>query len=764
LPSIPAAILPALTALQVAGATIHGTVTDAGTGDPVASALVSLPELHASVLTDAAGRYRVPDVPAGPQHVDVSHLGYDGRGLHVFVPADGSIELHVALDRRPFALEELVVTSAAGPPVPIPGEASPTIDLRVSGGWLRRDPRSPEPDAFVSLTGGGISTRPEAADGLHVRGAGADHVAFLLDGLPVLSPYHAAGSFSAWDPDAVRSIEVATAYPRAGSAAALAGQVHAETILPGNRVNVRGALSATQARVSLDAPLPWHAGVLLSAREPFAGLSRGSDEPALLRGDASDRLAVLHVPLLGGRLRALAYGNENELNASALADGDAGHENTPVDAPRNRFAWSGATFGATWVRDLPGGRALEVAVWDADADARVTWSRPPPADGSPAAVERLRSDRRDVGATVALRWGGEGRSWAAGIRWNRSATRYEAASEDAQATLRVRAETPALTAFATHSRPIAGGVHVDAGLRAIASGDDPYVAPQAQLRWSAGEHVELRVSYARTVQFEQSLANPESAAGLVFPAQAFAGAEDDVLPVARGHQVAASAVFSPRAGLTLRASGWLREAHGLLFAAPESDGPFALDRVGAGSGSADGVAAEASWAGSRFTVVGAYAVQRVRNRHANGSFVPDYAATHRADLGANVYVTPTFAGQVAAQVVGGRRTTAMRGAFEWESCNLLELGCEFAGSPVTRAESLGAWRLPAYARLDVGLRKHWDLDVGGRRGVIGVFVYATNLLGRSNVLLITEDPETGSRQAVEMRPRAPLSAGLDWRF
>jgi hypothetical protein len=39
----------------------------------------------------------------------------------------------------------------------------------------------------------------------------------------------------------------------------------------------------------------------------------------------------------------------------------------------------------------------------------------------------------------------------------------------------------------------------------------------------------------------------------------------------------------------------------------------------------------------------------------------------------------------------------------------------------------------------------------------------TNLLARSNVLTVATD-STGRRTPIEMRPRAPLIVGLDWRF
>ena len=762
MPSIAALALPVVAALQVSGASVHGTVTDAETGDAIASAVVSVPELQLVALTDARGRYRLPSVPAGLQHIDVTHLGYDGRGLHAFVPAVGSVEVHVALDRRPVPLEGVEVVTRIDVPDLTGSALAPGADARVSAAWFHRDPRSPEPDALASLTGAGVTTRPEVAGGLHVRGGSADQVAFLLDGLPVLSPYHAGASFSAWDPGALASVELTSAFPRPGSAAALSGQVHGETLRPGDRPRTRGALTATQARLSLDTPLPWGTGALLSFREPFPGLAQGRDEPALLRGDASDRLLVLHAPLLGGGLRVLLYRNENELHTSALADGDVPASDTPADAPRNRIAWTSRTRGARWTRPLTAGRVLEVSLWKAGLDAGMAWVGPL-IEGAPIATDSVRSARDDAGAAATLRWGAPEAAWSTGIRWNSSRTTYQALAVRDGDAFDLRARTPTTSAFVQHSRALGRGLELDAGLRAIASGDDPYVAPQAQVRW-AGERVSLRAAYARTVQFEQSFANAESVAGLVFPAQLFVGAGDDALPVARGDQWSASASLALRAGLTLRAAAWTRDANGVLLPTAGSDAPFATGPVDAGRSSADGVGLDLAWALSRATLTASWARERVRSVAATEAYVPDYAPAERADLGADVWITPTLSTQVAAQVVRGRRTTALVGFFEWESCNLIEFGCEFAGSPATRAEPLGASRLPTYARVDFGLRKHWDVRIAGRPGVLGVFGYATNLFGRRNILLVTEDPDNGERRGVEMRPRAPLSVGVDWRF
>ena len=54
--------------------------------------------------------------------------------------------------------------------------------------------------------------------------------------------------------------------------------------------------------------------------------------------------------------------------------------------------------------------------------------------------------------------------------------------------------------------------------------------------------------------------------------------------------------------------------------------------------------------------------------------------------------------------------------------------------------------------------------VDRRDALIGAFAAATNILDRRNVLTVIVDPVTGRRTAIDMRPLAPLVAGIDWRY
>jgi len=133
---------------------------------------------------------------------------------------------------------------------------------------------------------------------------------------------------------------------------------------------------------------------------------------------------------------------------------------------------------------------------------------------------------------------------------------------------------------------------------------------------------------------------------------------------------------------------------------------------------------------------------------------------------AGVIFFPTATSSLRVGVTGalGRRGTPIAGGLEWESCNLLDRGCEFGGTPTYEGSSLGSTKLPGYFRVDIGLRKHWDFTVGRRDALVGLFGTVTNLFNQKNVMTWARDPLNGQPVAIEMRPLAPLVVGLDWRF
>jgi hypothetical protein len=631
-------------------------------------------------------------------------------------------------------------------------DSTPFPDRGVSMAAARNDPRLAEPDGLLALGGGEIGASPESPSGVHLRGAASDQTAYLLDGIPVFSPYHTAGTFSAWNPDALERLQVSSASPSPALPDALAGTVAAVTRTPGPVVRVQGGASTTHARLALDGPVGSSgAGYLVSIRGGFPGIVAPRRDPSYLRGETRDLLGKAEASLLGGRLRLLLYDSDNAIDAAAAAP-----DTTRVTPPRNEFHWHSRSAGVNWAGHAAKAD-IRLQAWGAWGEADATWAL-----GS--APTALAAERRDAGLLGVIERQDGRANTAVGARIQTSRTTYGVApASGATSALELSAETPTGTVFLRHERPIGGRLTADLALSAGAGAGDVYLNPQTQLRWRLSTALLLTASYTRAHQFSQSLRNSESVVGNIFPADLYIGAGAPGVPVARSDRGVLAAEFRPRAGVRLGAQVYLNQYAGLLLVAPTTGEPFATGGFAVGSGAARGFSVDAVRSGTRFGLLASYGWQRVRLEHTDSSYIPAYGANHLLELGAIVFPSATSSIRLGATGIFGRPATAVTGSFEWESCNLLDRGCEFGGSPHAAGE-LGRTRLPAYLRLDLSVRKHWHVNLAGRDVMMAVFGTVTNILGRNNALTLATDPATGLSSPVEMRPFAPLLAGLDWRF
>jgi hypothetical protein len=433
-------------------------------------------------------------------------------------------------------------------------------------------------------------------------------------------------------------------------------------------------------------------------------------------------------------------------------------DSATTEPARNGFEWHSRSFGIEWGRPIGVGVALRIQGWNARGEAEATW-RPTEDSGF-----RLESDREDQGLFAAVERSSAGRFTGAGIRVQRSRTSYRAAARDSASGTSLDARTPLAAVFVQHRRPVTSGLTADVALSATGAAGDVRLGLQSELRWRPWPAASISGSYARSHQFSQSLRNAESVVGGIFPADLYVGADAPGIPIARSDRAVVGAELLARAGVRLGAQAYLSDFDGLLLVAPRAGTPFATGGFLTGGGASRGLSLEAAVSGARYGVTASYGWQRVRVTYGDSSYAPGYGTSHLIETGVIVFPAPTASIRLGLTGAIGRRGTGLLGAFEWESCNLLDQGCEFGGSPTNDTGRLGATRLPAYFRLDLGLRKHWHLEVAARDVELALFGTVTNLLGRRNVLAVATDPVTGEKTEIEMRPLAPLVVGLDWRF
>jgi hypothetical protein len=736
--------------VQAAQATVAGAVRDEETGEPLAGAIVALPDLSRVTATDAAGRYVLLDVPPGPQHITFRFIGHAQQALHALVPAGGRLDIDVSLRSEPIRLGTIEVPT----PLRLPGlegmDTSGLYDRSTSMAAVRNNPLLSEPDAFQGLESGPVAMGPESPSGVHIRGGESDQTVYLLDGIPVLSPYHSAGQFSAWNPDALAAVHLSASVPMPGYSDALAGAIAAATREPGARTGMQGSLSTTQARMTIDGAIgPNGAGYLVSLRTRMPSLPSQDHDPTYLQAESGDLLAKLEAPVGRGRIRLLGYDSGDEIDASAQPNASRGTR-------RNSFEWTSRSFGAEWSGRISRAE-LKLLGWRATSNATSSWA------GS-AGNTALVSGRHDLGLLGTVEVSSELARTTTGIRLEGSRTLYQVKSDSIPGGWIVRANTPVATVFAQHTRGLGRSAALTVGASMAAADADLHFGPYGQIRLRLAERLTLSGSYARTHQFAQSLRNAESVVGNIFPADLYVGAGAPGVPAGRSDGVVVGAEYAVFTGARLAVEAYRRTSEGLLLVAPRDGGPFTTGAFAVGSGKSTGLSVEAALGRARYGIVASYGLQRVRLQYGESGYVPGHGTTHLLQGGLIVFPSATTSLRLGATGALGRRTTALAGGLEWEACNLLDRGCEFAGTPDIGGQALGATALPGYLRVDLGIRKHWHFQLAKRDAMVALFATITNVVNRKNVLTYTKDAATGNPVPVEMRPLAPLVVGLDWRL
>jgi hypothetical protein len=740
--------LSILVAAPAGASSIAGTVRDAQTSEPLAGASVLLPDLERGTLTDTAGVYRLSGVPPGPHHLEVRRLGYAPRTLHALVPRTGELQIDVELHAEPVSTHPIEVrANVAIRGVEVGTTAFP--DREASSSAIANHPLLAEPDGFHALGGGDVVLRPETAGGVHIRGGATDQTAFVLDGVPILSPYHAGGVSSAWNSDALSRVYLRSTDPAAAGLDALSGTIEGVTRQPGSEARSQGSVSTTQARATLDGPLG-RGGYLLSGRGGLHDLVAPRGERSYLAGGTGDVLAKLMAPAFGGQARALFYGNTNRIGTASVA------EATPPTRPRNRFEWDGDSFGLEWRRE-GAESGVSLLAWTATGDAAAGWAMP-------VGRIELESDRRDFGVQIALHSQGILGSSGIELDLKQSRTSYRTTPDSAGAPFSVASDLPTATILPRLGIHLTGGLALQTSTPVTLAEGVVRAAPRVRLEWNLPHGVIVTGAYLRTHQYAQSLRNPESVVDHVFPADVTVGADAPRVPVAESDQGVIGIDWRPWAGVRLGVEGYDRGERHLVLVAPRDGEPFSTGAFAVGSARAHGLALDLSAGGARWGMVASYGWQHVRNAYGDSSYVPEHGVAHLVEGGVIVYPTATTSLRFGGSAEMGRRVTAIPGAFEWESCNLRDQGCEFGGSPHYGDEPLGGTRLPPYARFDLGVRQHWHRRLAGRDGSIAVFGTYSNLFSRKNLLTYAIDPMSGDRVGIELRPAALLVVGVDWRY
>jgi hypothetical protein len=743
---------------QTAGVLVTGVVKGEDNLAPLEGVSVVLVDVGIEAITDEMGQYTLRDVPPGWQRLRFSRLGYRTRELGYRVSDGGPGGLDVSLVVDPILLEplEVEVWNRAGLS---PRSGSELLgDLgsySASVAYLRDDPLLRSSDVLEAVTSlPAVEAPPGIIGAFHLRGGSADQNLVLLDGVPLLNPYHALGLASSINPDLVGKIEFHTGVPPARFGGRLSGILDLQSRGPDpESVHARGGLENYAGRISVDGPLPGRlGGFLVGARHSFEGPLALSSEDGISETGFHDVFGRWVVPLGSNRFEGMLLSSSDHLRFTARSLDNEPQQDVE-SAALNRLSWASESKSLRWARE--GSRRIEAVLFETEARATSAWDP----EGEDLDMDNSAS-LTGLHMMVDERWGAVELSWGGSVQRHRVI--YETAAAG-RSRVRVSDTWNRLAAFAHGRRQVGERVGLSLGLRLTDGGGlDPGLEPRASAVVRLADGVSVGVGYARMRQEIQSLRNEESFLGLAAGIDLLAASAAGVGRTATSDQVLASVTASVTPHLEASAEAYHRRLWGLALVAPETPEPFADVAYRTGSGSASGVGLELRGRWPRVVSRLAYGFAKVRRRSDGIDYAPGFHHDHWLRGGLAFHWTEGLSLRVAVETGSGTATSAQIGGWDFEPLDPVLGEGELSGTPRRTMERLNDLHSPWYLRFDGGARYSWRSRTPGGRGSLSAFATISNLLGRNNVIAFIQSPE-GSLTPL---PFGPLSvqAGLEWQY
>lgn len=760
--------------------TLQGTVREEGTGTPVASATVTLPELRRSARTGEDGAFILRGLPAGTWTVRATALGHHPAEAIALVPANGVLRLDLELAARPVPLDSVRVRGEAPGTTPLRDPAGPGA-TRMDAEALRMSPAMAERDVLRAVhalpsveAGSDFSSAP------YIRGGSPDQTLITLDGIPLYNPYHLGGLFSAVDPDAVESVDVlAGAFPASvGDRASGAMDIRTRDGRT-DRLHSHGSIGLISTRVGLDGPLPGGRGSwLFSGRRTYIdAVTRAAYGANLIEGHLPYAFQDAHLKLTypvagGGRLTASAYLNDEGFDFNPR---DSLFQNAVLD-----LGWGSKAAGVQWWQPLGERTQLEVrGAWTGFA-GRFRLAEYPWDDRtqqySTELETQLEADTRvdDALLSAAARHDGGRHRLGAGMevhryRFYQDIVPVEEEFKTALAAFAITQRPTTLSLWAEDEWQAGRGVQMRGGVRVLAAGArGTAVMPRLGASWAATPRLTLSAAAGRSAQVMHSLLDSERVLASVMAYDALAAGEG----LTTSDDLVLGAAWT-EGGTQLRVDAYTRRVGGLPLPRPHHDlwrnTLVHPDSFVTGSAVARGMELLATHRRGGAGVQLAYSLAFARREVDSLRWTPRFERRHSLDLSA--WTGWGRRGQLSMRLLAasGQPYTPVVGTtrrWYYDPATGEMVGSEET-EPVMGDYNSG--RLPAYLRLDVGMRREYRRRWFGQEVTLTPYLQVVNLLNRPNVLFARpeEDYSTGELGTrIAYGPQLPVipTLGIEWRF
>ncbi|MCH8272342.1 MAG: TonB-dependent receptor [Candidatus Marinimicrobia bacterium] len=247
-------------------ATVHGTITDASTGEYVYGANIFLKGTTLGTVSNIEGFYSMPNLPLGDFTLVISFIGFSKHEENVELRKGTSLRMDVSLSPVDLEGESIIVTDKRSK-----FEHNINIStISISPRQIKSLPQMGEVDLFRALQFlPGVAAQNDYSSGLIVRGGNTDQNLILLDGITVYNPSHLGGFFSTFITEGLREAELM----KGGYSAEYGGRLSSVLDIKtkdGNNKRLAGSMeiSLVSSKLLLEAPIG-RGGWLFAGRRTY---------------------------------------------------------------------------------------------------------------------------------------------------------------------------------------------------------------------------------------------------------------------------------------------------------------------------------------------------------------------------------------------------------------------------------------------------------------------------------------------------------------
>ncbi len=185
---------------------VSGIIRDATTGETLPYANIMVNNSQMGTQANSDGHFSLLGIPSDTSSLEISFLGYNSKTMSLNPELDKS-NLEIELTPNDLIIDEITISAAKKEQML---KASTGISrIGISPAALAQLPSYGEKDIFRSLQLlPGVSGSNESSSGLYVRGGTPDQNLVLFDGFTVYHVDHLFGFFSAFNPNAIKDVQL----------------------------------------------------------------------------------------------------------------------------------------------------------------------------------------------------------------------------------------------------------------------------------------------------------------------------------------------------------------------------------------------------------------------------------------------------------------------------------------------------------------------------------------------------------------------------